>query len=522
MKEIEIVILGTSDVHGKISSVNHVDKTKDDQKGMAKAATYIQAERKLNKHVLLIDNGDLIQGTPFAHYAMTETEVLNPIVQVLDYLQYDAAVLGNHEFNYGKERLDKVVSQSSFPWLSANIVKKGTNEPYFGQPYMIKEFDGVKVAVLGLTTKYIPHWESDRHIEAFDFLDPVDKGREWVRFLKEEEQSDIVIVSYHGGFEYDPVTNKKIAEHTGENQANELQALEGVDVLLTGHQHLQYAVVTEEQKVMLQPGTQAEFVGKVDLTVRKEGNEVSIQKVIAELIPINLCMPDDTIVSMLKPIELEVDEWLDEKIATVSHRVAIEDPIHDVWLQEHPFIEWINRAMMKHTGAAIACTSLLRPDTLDINEAVSRRDVHALYPYPNSLAVVELTSEDIRQALEVSASFLMVHEDGQVYINSDWERPRLLSYNYDMWEGIEYTIDLRRPIGERVVDLSLDGEPLKNGLYEVVTSSYRASGSGGYYMFGKGKIIKDYNRDMVELLVEDLKREGELLVEVNQNWKVIY
>ncbi len=225
---------------------------------------------------------------------------------------------------------------------------------------------------------------------------------------------------------------------------------------------------------------------------------------------------------MLRSLEEEVDEWLDEEIATVPSRVAIDDPLQDVWLKEHPFIEWINKTMMRYSGAEIACASLLRPDTLEINAAVTRRDVHALYPYPNSLAVVELTKEDIRLALEVSASFLMVTNEGIVYINSDWEKPRLLSYNYDMWEGIEYQIDLRRPIGKRVIKLSMNGEPLKDQRYHVVTSSYRASGSGGYHMFGKEKIVKEYHQDMVELLVEDLKRERILPVEVDRNWKIVY
>ncbi|WP_062048890.1 metallophosphoesterase [Bacillus sp. JCM 19034] len=280
MKETKIIILATSDVHGKISPINHVDKEKDDGKGLAKVATLIKKERQEYEDVLVIDNGDLIQGTPLAHYAMIESDVKNPMVQVLDYLQYDGAVLGNHEFNYGQQQLDKVTSSSSFPWLSANIVKKGTEEPYFGQPYFMKDIKGLKVAVLGLTTKYIPHWEADRHITAFDFLDPVVVCRKWLDILKKEKQADIVVVAYHGGFEYDPVTKQKIAEPTGENQANELQDLKGVDVLITGHQHLQYAVVTDDKQAVLQTGTQGEYVGRVELTIQQEGKQAVVQELL--------------------------------------------------------------------------------------------------------------------------------------------------------------------------------------------------------------------------------------------------
>src|SRR3954468_4804222 len=176
MTETKIVILSTTDVHGKLSPFNYANKEVD-PKGMAKAASIIHKIRHEEEHVILLDNGDLVQGTPLAHYALTESKDPHPAIVVHNLLGYDAAVIGNHEFNYGKEKLQKVVEESQFPWLSANVVKKGTTEPFFGQPYITLTINDITISILGLTTKFIPHWEPKRNIEAFDFLDPVEVGK---------------------------------------------------------------------------------------------------------------------------------------------------------------------------------------------------------------------------------------------------------------------------------------------------------------------------------------------------------
>ncbi|KYG28265.1 hypothetical protein AZF04_10225 [Alkalihalobacillus trypoxylicola] len=523
----KIVILFTSDVHGKISPYNDQDKSYDG-KGYSKVSSVIKDVRNQEEHVIVIDNGDMLQGTPLSHFVFTEknpTEMVHPVISTCNRIGYDAAVIGNHEFNYGRETLEKAVNDSSFPWLSANVVKKGTEEPYFGTPYLIKEYSGVKVGILGLTTAKIPDWEPDRHIDQFDFLDPVVTAKKWVSFLKNDLSADVIIISYHGGIEKDPITGERLSASNGENQGNEmLAAIPEIDVLITGHQHLVYQGITDNQTAVIQSGTKGEFVGRVDLIVETDKTHFKMINKETNLLSTSKWEADEAITQSLVELEEEVNAWLDEELTTISNLDAmhINEPMHDIWLKEHPLVEWVNKAVMKRTGAEISSTAYFLPHGITFGQSMTRREVHTFYPFANTLVIMEVSGEDIRKALEFSATFLTLDQKGEVIINERWKKPRLLSYNYDMWEGIEYEIDLNKPEGERISGLSFKGEPVSSSkTYQIATSSYRASGTGGYDMFGEEKIIREFPFGIAELLIEELEKLETFIPEVNQNWKFI-
>ena len=229
----------------------------------------------------MIDNGDVIQGTPLTyHYAKFLQDHKNPIISILNSLDYDAAIIGNHEFNYGMSLLMESVNESNFPWLSANIIDKETNKPGFGKPYLIKEFDnGLRIAVLGVTTHYIPNWENPRYIEGLNFEDALETTREWVEYLQKNERYDLLVVSYHGGFERDLSTGEPTEALTGENQGYRLcHEIEGIDVLLTGHQHRR---ISEDINgvLVVQPGFHGQTIGKVEIIFEwKEGKWIVERK----------------------------------------------------------------------------------------------------------------------------------------------------------------------------------------------------------------------------------------------------
>ena len=522
MENMELIILITSDVHSHIFSVND-GKNEQEPQGMAKAASIIKKIRQSNSHTILIDNGDLIQGTPLANYAINISNLSHPAITINNLLQYDAAVIGNHEFNYGKEVLKKIAFQSEFPWISANVVKKGTETPYFGNPYIIREFKGLRVAVLGLTTKYIPYWESQKHIADFDFLDPLETAKKWITYLKTSEQADLIIVSYHGGFEKNPKTLALIGQDNGENQGYALATqLAGIDCLITGHQHLLFSTVLTNGIPVIQPGTGAAYLGKVTFKLVKENEKWLVQEKQLEQISVKEAEPDREIIEAVQPIIKQAEQWLDQEIGRIAGDMTITEPIRQVWMKEHPLVEWINKVQMKAADVGISCTSLLDAKIKGLSEVVSRNDIMNVYPFPNTLVVMKLSGNEIIQALEVSASFLLLNEDGEVSVNPDWNKPRLLTYNYDMWEGIEYEIDLTQPIGNRVRKIIYRGEPLdKLAYYQVAMNSYRASGSGGYDMFSPKKVVKEIHKEISELLIEDLIEKKIVQANVNQNWKVI-
>lgn len=517
--QTRIVILCTSDVHGHMLS-----DPSGRIMGMAGASAVIKEFRRQEKNVIVIDNGDLIQGTPLAQWAISEYEdsgIPNPIISVHNQLCYDAAVLGNHEFNFGIEKLSYIVSESNFPWISANVVRKGTKQPLFGQPYIIREFEGIRIGILGLTTKFVPVWEDPRHIEGVDFLDPIETARHWVPLLKQEEKADIIILAYHGGLERNPETLEPIGQDHGENQGYRLaKEVNGIDAVITGHQHMLLASKIDDIAVV-QPGTGASHVGKITFIVSKteKGTTCNIEKQV-ELISTEGIQPDDQIGTILQTAVTCSEQWLNKKFGETRGDFTIKDPLNEVWLKEHPIIEWINRVQMNAAETEISCTALLNPDIKGLGRTISRRDILEVYPFPNTLVVLKLTGIDIKLALEQTASFFTV-KNGEVGIHSDWTKPRLLSFNYDMWEGIEYIIDITRPPGERVINLRCSGKDIENNkYYHVAMNNYRSSGAGGYHMFGPDKIVKEIPIEISELLIRDVSENKILHAEVNHNWQV--
>src|SRR5699024_7747961 len=147
----------------------------------------------------------------------------NQMIKLLNQLNYDAGVIGNHEFNYGQDVLMKAVNEANYPWLSTNIVNKETNELYFGKPYIVKSLSNcLRIGMLRLTTKYITNWAKEDHIKGMQFDDPDQSAEKWLKVLKEEEKVDVVVVAYHGGFERDLDTGEPSEVLTGENQGYQL------------------------------------------------------------------------------------------------------------------------------------------------------------------------------------------------------------------------------------------------------------------------------------------------------------
>ncbi|WP_420818454.1 bifunctional metallophosphatase/5'-nucleotidase [Paenibacillus ginsengarvi] len=523
---LHVTILETSDMHGSMLPINYANN-EHNEVGFAKIATLLRGLRKHAESegelLLAIDNGDLIQGTPLAyHHARIDNAPGDPLVLALGRLGYDAAVIGNHEFNYGMNVLHKAVRESKFPWLSANIVKKGTKEPYFGQPYLIREFKGARIAVLGLTTPYIPNWENPKHIEGLDFADAVEAAARWVPYLRREERADVVIVSYHGGFEKDPVTGEQSEVQTGENQGYRLcMEVPGIDVLLTGHQHRELAGIAVNGVTIVQPGHLGQKAGIVRLTLERDGGGWSVSEKSSELVPVIGVEPDSEVLELTEPYERATQLWLDTPIGSIEGDMTVRDPMQ-IRMKDNALIEFINKVQMETTGAAISNTALFTDDSPGFPPNVTMRHIVSNYIYPNTLKVIRITGQDMRAALEKNAEYFKLGEDGRVGINPKYAVPKPQHYNYDMWEGIEYTLDISRPEGSRVVRLTYRGEPVDPGReYDVAMNNYRAGGGGDYTMFHGKPVIKDIPTDVSELIANYILERKTVVASFDGNWEVV-
>lgn len=526
MKDLtcQLSILVTSDVHGTVLPHHYANNQPQDW-GLAKLATLIRRERNDEKEMLLIDNGDVIQGTPLTyHYVKSKRTRPHPIPLIMNQMGYDAAILGNHEFNYGLTLLNQVLKESSFPWLSCNILDEKTKEPYFGQPYLIRQFaNGLKVAILGVTTPYIPNWEEPGHIEGLLFEDAVVAAQRWADMIRSKEEVDLLVVAYHGGFERDLHTGQPVEALTGENQGYELcQQVRGIDVLITGHQHRRIASEEINGVTVIQPGSQGSALGRIEVDfVQQDGKWKVVQKK-SSLQTLESVQPDEMIMQMIEPYEADTQSWLDQPLGTIDGDMEVSDPML-IRTQDHPLIEFINRVQMEIAGVEISNTALFDNDAPGLPRHVTMRHIVANYIYPNTLKVLCLSGQDIKDALEQTATYFAAYDGKSIDVNPEFLYPKPQHYNYDMWEGIEYRINISRPVGERITLLHVNGKPIDlQQTYEVVMNNYRAGGGGNYFMFQNRPVIRDIPTEVSELLADYILQKGTIQATVNHNWKVIW
>ncbi|MDT2806674.1 bifunctional metallophosphatase/5'-nucleotidase [Vagococcus lutrae] len=513
---VRLTILSTSDLHGYLYPTDFREQHQSLPFGAFKVKERMnQLAQEVGSALIKIDNGDFLQGSPLSYYVAKEKST--PIMaDVMNDMGYDAGVLGNHEFNYGLSYLKENLARLDYPVLCANILDE-TGAPLTGHAYHIIEREGVKIAILGLTTSYIPHWEQPSTIKGLEFLPVVETAQKYIPELK--KQADIVVVSYHGGFERDLETGEPTEMLTGENEGYELlHHVPGIDVLLTGHQHRELTFETDTC-VGTQPGDKGRFMGCVTLEIEDTTRQVLSRS--AELLTPSEQV-DETLSQTYLPLLEEVNKWLDQEIGEVDGTMWIEDPMA-VRAKGHPYIEFINQVQMDATGTDISGTALFDNNGKGFGASITMRDIVTNYIYPNTLAVVRITGADLKAALERSAGYFAINHDGTLTVSPAFLEPKTQHFNYDMYAGISYTLDIRQPVGQRVTALTYAGKPVTDDqILEVAMNQYRAVGGGDYTMFGADKIVKEVTVDMTELIADFLKKHPKLTPITEHTFDVIY
>ena len=514
---MKLTFLETSDMHGYVYPTDYSGK-QNLALGAAKVAAKLKELRaQAAGPVIAIENGDFIQGSPLSYYLAKEKSSAKELTKLINLMAYDVQVIGNHEFNYGIDYLKEAIESYHAPVLAANILNEA-GQPYFGQAYTIIEKAGIKIAILGLTTEYIPHWEKPETLAGLTFANIVETAKKYVPLLK--QQADLVIVSYHGGFEKDLTTGEATEALTRENEGYKLlQEVEGIDALFTGHQHRTIAAKINGIPVV-QPGYRGNHIGEIQLTIEKNGDQVMVVDSHAALHTVENVAADPQILSAIEPLELELEHWLDQTLGEVEGDMRIKDPMQ-ARLEEHPYVEFINRVQLSASEAEISGTALFNNEGKGFGKTITMRDVITNYIYPNTLAVIKVNGAELRAALEQSANYLAVEND-QIVFNPAYIHPKPQYYNYDMYEGIQYTIDMNQPVGQRITELSFQSHPITaEQEFELVTNQYRAIGGGNYEMFGADKIVREIQIDMTELIAEYLKKHPIIKAEVDHNFNVI-
>ncbi|AVK99589.1 bifunctional metallophosphatase/5'-nucleotidase [Pediococcus inopinatus] len=515
-----LTLLSTSDVHGFVYPTNFIKRHSNLPFGLLRAATVIENERKSTTDpVLTIDAGDVLEGSPLTEYLAKFSNPPAPhrLLKAYNAINYDIGVLGNHEFNYGLNYLKTAIQSATYPILSANILDE-ENHPIGDGAYRIFKIKGVRVAVLGLTTAYIPFWEDPVHIEGLKFNKVLETAKHYVPWLK--ERADVVIVVYHGGFERDLKTGLETESLRGENVGYKLlETVKGIDALISAHQHRLIATKLFGIPVV-QAGHRGAAVGKIVLKIDPKSPHMVVGAT-SELCSTAKMPVHKDIKAVMADVEADTQTWLDQPLGRVHGDMKITDPFQ-ARIEESAFIEFIQKVQMAATGTSISATALFNDEATGFGEEISMREVVTNYVYPNSLAVLRVSGTDIRAALEVSAKYFKLNEHDELIVNPRYLTPKKRHYNYDMYEGIDYTLDISKPVGQRVTRLSCKGHVIQpNDSFEIVLNKYRAVGGGHYPMFSESKIIRENTEAMSELIADYLQKHPIIEATVNNNFKII-
>lgn len=500
---MKIVIYQTSDLHGYIYPTNYV---KDQPLGFLKIASYILNDEKNYDASLKIDCGDLVQGSALTHFLSKHGMEENPIIKGLEAVNYNAYVLGNHEFNYGLKYLQDSYNQISNKVINANI--KGL--PFNTKPYEIFDFNGFKIGCIGFTTVYIPNWEQESNIKGLEFLDIVKQYAKYEKELK--DRCDFIIVCYHGGFEKSLDDNMIPTEAlTKENQASELlENFESINMILSGHQHRSF--ITKIKGVICsQPMHNGQSFTKV--VIDTESKDISYELVDVSKLNDKI---NDKLENIFNQTQKDLNVYLDKIIGEFDKDMVVDD-VFLARLKGHPFINFLHQVQLDVSGADFSALSVF-DSAMGFRQNISIRDVLINYPYPNTLKVLEITGKQLKEAIEKSATYFVI-EDKKIDINKDFLVPKVQHYNYDTYGGLEYKIDLSRDFYDRVVYMKKDGKDIfMDKTYTIVLNNYRASNTSIYKAYEGCKVVKEINLDMSEIIIDYIQNHKKIIVDDRKNY----
>jgi 2',3'-cyclic-nucleotide 2'-phosphodiesterase/3'-nucleotidase len=542
-----VVILGTTDMHGRIFPIDYYTN-KYDNVGIAKVATLIKDARKNDPDLLLLDSGDTIQGTPleYLHNRRNNTPP-DPMMLAMNALHYDAMAVGNHEYNFGLKVVEKARSEAQFPWLSANTYRTNSETNYH-KPYIVKEVQGVRLGILGLTTPGIPNWENKPNYEGLEFRETVSEANKWVKVLRETEKVDVVVIPMHMGIEEDIRTGmENPAQVPNENAAVAIaRQVPGVDVILMGHTHrdvpslvvnnqfvkvktsvtigpngardYQAAPVYTESVLLTQANRWASHLARVDLYLEKgeDGRWHVIMKS-ARTIPVTEKTEiDPEIAKIGEPYHKETEDWLGRTIGQSTEDLTSQG----CRFRDTAIIDLIQRVQLEAGKADVSMAACFNPEARIPKGPVTVRDIAGLYEYENTLVTLELTGQQIKDALEHSAKYFREYQAGKSL--ADLIDTRIPGYNFDMAEGVTYDLDLTKPFGQRVQNLKFKGQPLSPAQkLRVVTNNYRVNGGGGFTMFKDAPVVYRSSEEVRELIIDWVERNKMVPPQASNNWRIV-
>ena len=538
-KTVTIKVIETSDVHGCFFPYDFINR-RPLKGSMARVMTYVRQQReRYGKNVILVDNGDILQGPPTCYYCnYVKPEIPNVAAEVINYMGFDAQTFGNHDVETGHAVYDKWIREVKCPMLGANIIETKTGKPYV-HPYTIIEREGVKKAIIGMLTPAIANWLNEELWSGLRFEEMVKSARYWVDQVKTNERPDIIIGLFHSGKDGGIVT----PDYEEDASLRIAKEVPGFDIILYGHDHTQNKDVVKntagQDVVFLDPSCNALMVAEatIEITKGKRGKLLN-KKVTGDIIDVSELPVDDAFVKHFQPAVDSVKAFVDRRIGEFENSIYTRD----CYFGSAAFTDFIHDLQLKLTGADISFNAPLSFNTSIKAGPVYVSDMFNLYRYENLLYVVKMTGEEIRKHLEMSydqwVNTMKSPDDHIMLLNTDGStddkqrfRFKNLAFNFDSAAGIDYEVDVTKPDGQKVRILRMsNGEPFDEAKwYKVAMNSYRGNGGGELLTRGAGislselknRIIYQSDRDQRHYLMLEIEKAGHLNPQAHNNWRFV-
>ena len=521
--EKHITILGTSDMHGNIWGYSYEDNAETDNNGMARLYTYIQQVRAENPNTFLVDAGDDIQGTIMTDDLYNKTpEEPHPVVTAMNYMGYDAMTLGNHEFNWGIPTMQSILGQASFPVLAANVTG-AQGEPVTGAGWTIVERGGVKLAVIGVVTPDVPIWDSgkdgidDAVYEAANVA--VGKAIDEIG-----DQADVIMVSAHMGMyaEFD--------EEGGSDSAQKiLDDNPEIDVLQVAHNHV---VVNEKQGSTVIGGVRngGRDIARFDLTLDAD-NQIIDSSV--EIVDMTGVTPSQELreIPLVAEAHQKTIDYIngggsgDEgeggaSLGSTTARFQPENEIRGIpagRVMDTAVMDLINTVQLENSGADVTAVALFK-DTSDLKKGdLNYGNLFDIYKYPNVLYTVKVSGAEMKAYMEWAAACWNQWKEGDVSISFNPQKP---GYLHDHFIGLNYEVNLSKPAGERIENVTFQGKPLTDDMtLTLCVNDYRYTGLKNEGIIS-GEKEWESSASVRDMLVAYLAEHDPLEPAVDHNWKI--
>lgn len=517
----QLTILATTDIHGNVWGFSYENNKETPNTGMARIATYVEKVRSEVPDVILVDNGDVIQGNIMTDDLYNKREGEHPVIRAMNLLEYDSMTLGNHEFNFGENLINRIQVLANFPVLAANMAR--VDGTMAALPYTIVERSGIKVGIIGLTNPNAPRWDGEK-TDPFVFA-PVGPACKKVVDIIKDKVDVIVVVSHVGLYpEYD--------EETGSDGANKiLELCPEIDVLVVGHDHntvkkiigttavggarnlgrevIRFDLELDEQKNII--ARSVDVIDMVDYEmsdlIRKNAFIMEAHKATTDFISGGAPSADGSTSGGVFG-QASVDFQMKNEIMGIPEGKLRDTAVMDL----------INTVQLKNSGADVSAAALFA-DTSDIKKGnINYGTIFGIYKYDNTLYRVQVTGSELKAYMEWSAACYNQWVPGDISISFNPEKP---GYLYDMFAGVDYEIDLSKPVGHRIVNVMFKGKPLSDSqILTLAVNNYRYSSALKAQKLVAGTKEWESPNSIRDMLVQHIQEQGTIYPKTDNNWRI--